>query len=99
MKITGQRGTLSMEEKKQKDLELIKYLEDVIANKEATDFEDVGFCYWNISDNYALLRDGHALKKNHQAFYQHVTTYDKSYLYWLVCDATQRLTLENERDG
>ena len=26
LKITGQRGTLSLEEKKQKDLELIEYL-------------------------------------------------------------------------
>lgn len=94
LKIIGQRGTLPLEEKKQKDLELIEYLKSVIANKEVTEFEEVGFCYWNISDNYALLRDGHSLRKNHQAFYEHVTSYDKSYLYWLVCDATQRLTLE-----
>ena len=94
LKITGQRGTLSIEEKKSKDLELIKYLEDIVANEEVTDFEDIGFCYWNISDNYALLRDGHALRKNHQTFYEHIMSYDASYLYWLVCDATQRLTLE-----
>ncbi len=96
LKIIGQRGTLSLEEKKKKDLELIVYLEAAIANKEVTAFEDVGFCYWNISDNYALLRDGHALQKNHQIFYEHVVSYDKSYLYWLVCDATQRLTLEKD---
>ena len=96
LKLTGQRATVSQEEKKKKDLELIKYLEDVIANEEVTDFEDVGFCYWNISDNYALLRDGHALQKNHQAFYEHIMAQDKSYLYWLVCDATQRLTLEKD---
>ena len=96
LKLTGQRGTLFMEEKKSKDLELIKYLEGVINRKEVTDFEDMGFCYWNISDNYALLRDGHALKKNHQAFYEHIMAQDKRYLYWLVCDATQRLTLEKD---
>lgn len=96
LKITGQRGTLSLEEKKQKDFELIEYLEAVIANKEVTGFEDMGFCYWNISDNYALLRDGHALRRNHQAFYEHIVAQDKSYLYWLVCDATQRLTLEKD---
>ena len=96
LKITGQRGNMSSEEKKNKDLELIKYLEDVIANKEVTDFEDIGFCYWNISDNYALLRDGHALRRNHRAFYEHIMAQDKSYLYWLVCDATQRLTLEKD---
>ena len=96
LKLTGQRGTLSMEEKKSKDLELIKYLEGVINRKEVTDFEDMGFCYWNISDNYALLRDGHALRKNHQAFYEHIMAWDKRYSYWLVCDATQRLTLEKD---
>jgi len=94
LKIIGQRGTLSLEEKKQKDLELIEYLDSVIASKDVTEFEDVGFCYWNLSDNYALLRDGHALRKNHQAFYEHIIAHNKSYLYWLVCDATQRLTLE-----
>ena len=96
LKIAGQRATVSPEEKKKKDLELIEYLKYVIANKEVTGFEDVGFCYWNISDNYALLRDGHALSKNHRAFYEHITAYDKSCLFWLVCDATQRLTLEKD---
>ncbi len=94
LKLTGQRAMVSPEEKKKKDLELIEYLNSVIANQGVTDFEDIGFCYWNISDNYALLRDGHALKKNHQAFYEHIIARDRSYLYWLVCDATQRLTLE-----
>lgn len=96
LKITGQRATVSSREKKQKDMELIEYLKTVIANEEVIDFEDIGFCYWNISDNYALLRDGHALRKNHQAFYEHIMAWDKSYLYWLVCDATQRLTLEKD---
>lgn len=96
LKVIGQRGNMSSEEKKSKDLELIKYLENVIADGEVAAFEDVGFCYWNISDNFALLRDGHALRKNHQAFYEHVMSKDASYLYWLVCDATQRLTLEKD---
>lgn len=96
LKITGQRGTLSLDEKKQKDLELIECLTSVIENKEVTGFEDIGFCYWNISDNYALLRDGQSLRKNHQTFYEHIMSYDASYLYWLVCDATQRLTLEKD---
>ncbi len=96
LKLTGQRATVSPEEKKKKDLELIEYLEFAIANKEVTEFEDIGFCYWNISDNYALLRDGHALRKNHQAFYDYIMSNDASYLYWLVCDATQRLTLEKD---
>lgn len=96
LKLVGQRVTVSPEEKRARDFELIAYLESMIANHEVTDFEDMGFCYWNISDNYALLRDGHALRRNHQAFYEHIVAQDKSYLYWLVCDATQRLTLEKD---
>lgn len=96
LKLTGQRATVSQEEKKKKDLELIEYLDSVIASKDVTEFEDIGFCYWNISDNFALLRDGHALRRSHQAFYEHIIAQDKSYLYWLVCDATQRLTLEKD---
>ncbi len=96
LKLTGQRATVFLGEKKQKDLELIEYLKTVIANKAVKHFEDIGFCYWNISDNYALLRDGHALQKNHQTFYEHIMAQNKSYLYWLVCDASQRLTLEKD---
>ncbi len=96
LKLIGQRATVFREEKKRKDLALIVYLNSVIANREVTGFEDIGFCYWNISDNYALLRDGHALRKNHQAFYEHIMSKDAGYLYWLVCDATQRLTLEKD---
>ena len=94
LKLVGQRVAVSSEEKYVKDMELIAYLKSIIENHEVTDFEDIGFCYWNISDNYALLRDGHALQKNHQAFYEQIVAQDKSYLLWLVCDATQRLTLE-----
>ncbi len=87
---------ISPEEKKTKDLELINYLKSVIENKEVVEFEDIGFCYWNISDNYALLGDGHALRKNHQSFYECIMACDSSYLWWLVCDATQRLTLDKD---
>lgn len=42
LKLIGQRGTLSSEEKRTKDLELIRYLTSVVTNKEVTEFEDVG---------------------------------------------------------
>ncbi|MBR6536250.1 MAG: hypothetical protein IKT67_03545 [Lachnospiraceae bacterium] len=96
LKLVGQRVIASSEEKRTKDLEMIAYLKSVMANHEVTDFEDIGFCYWNISDNYALLRDGHALSQNHSAFYECILKEDCGYLYWLVCDATQRLTLEKD---
>lgn len=76
--------------------EIISYLQSLIKNKTVTDFEDVGFCYWNISDNYAMLRDGQSLYSNHKNFYEHIKNENNSYLYWLVCDATQKLTLEKD---
>ena len=78
---------------------LIAYLRSLIANGEVGAFEDVGFCYWNISDQYALLRDGHRQCENHRRFYEHVSRGDAAYLYWLVNDATQKLTLEKDGYG
>lgn len=94
LKVTGQRYAISPEEKREKDLSLITYLNSLIENKIVSDFEDIGFCYWNISDNYALLKNGLSLCDNHKKFYEHIRNENTSYLYWLVCDATQRLTLE-----
>ena len=78
---------------------LIAYLRSLIANGEVGAFEDVGFCFWNISDQYALLRDGDNQAKNHRRFYEHVSQGDDRYLYWLVNDATQKLTLEKDGYG
>lgn len=74
---------------------LIDYLKFIIANKAVADFEDIGFCYWNISDSYALLKDGRQLFDNHKTFYDYVKNYNDNHLLWLVCDATQKLTLEH----
>ena len=72
----------------------IQYLNHLIQDKVAVDFEDTGFCYWHISDCFALLRDGASLYSNHQIFNEYIRTGDSRYLYWVVSDATQRLTLE-----
>lgn len=76
--------------------EKIQYLNRLIQDEVAVDFEDVGFCYWHISDNFALLRDGASLYLNHRTFNEHIRTRDSRYLYWVVSDATQRLTLETD---
>ena len=39
---------------------MIAFLQSSIDCGDAATFEDIGFCYWNISDQYALLRDGHS---------------------------------------
>jgi len=96
LKVIGQRPEVSAEDKREKDLKLIAYLRSFIEKNVVFDFEDVGFCYWNISDNYALLRNGHSLYENHKNFYEHIKKEDSCYLYWLVCDATQRLALEKD---
>ena len=96
LKVIGQRSAITPQEKIEKDAQLIRYLKSAIDNNVVTDFEDVGFCYWNISDNYALMKDGHSLMRNHQIFYEHIKNNDACYLYWTVCDATQRLTLEKD---
>lgn len=93
LKVTGQRFAKTSEVR-EKDLQLIDYLKSVVDNNIVTEFEDLGFCYWNISDNYALIKDGYALMCNHQTFYEHIKSENCRYLYWLVCDASQRLTLE-----
>ena len=96
LKITGQRFSLQPETTHAKDSQLISFLKDLIDNKEVASFEDVGFCLWNISDNYAFLKDGHSLMVNHTAFYNHLRSAHSQYLYWLVNDATQKLTLEKD---
>ena len=78
---------------------LMAYLQSLLATGEVSAFEDVGFCYWNLSDRYALLRDGHNQAENHRHFHAHVLQGDNVYLYWLVNDATQKLTLEKDGYG
>ena len=75
---------------------LITFLQSSINCGDAETFEDVGFCYWNISDQYALLWDGYTQSENHRRFYEHVSQGDDVHLYWLVNDATQKLTLEKD---
>ena len=53
-----------------------------------------GFCYWNISDSYAMLRKYEELYANHLNFCKILDTMDSKYKFWAVCDATQRFTLE-----
>ncbi len=53
-----------------------------------------GCLLWNLSDVYAMKRDFEALLDNHRRFEAHISTMAPIYRLWLVCDATQRLTLE-----
>ena len=94
LKIIGQRCGIPEGTKKEKDKQLIDWLQRMIHSGQITDFEDLGFCYFNISDNFAMLRDGDSLYQNHKCLLAHVLTNSDLYLFWTVCDATQKLTLE-----
>lgn len=96
LKVIGQRFNLSPKETSEKDISLISYLKSLIENGFVKEFEDIGFCYWNISDNYALLKDGHSVFDNHKKFCEYIRNEETTYLYWLVCDATQRLALQKD---
>ena len=54
----------------------------------------LGFCRWNLSDCYALLRMADEEYQNLQSFFEFVNNMPLQYRFWCVCDATQRLTLE-----
>ncbi len=53
-----------------------------------------GCLLWNLSDVYAMKRDSESLYHNHRRFEEHINTMTPMHRLWLVCDSTQRLTLE-----
>lgn len=71
----------------------IEYLSAILS---ASDTDDmlVGFCYWNISDSYAMQRLSDELYNNHIRFCKMIESMPPKYKFWSVCDATQRFTLE-----
>ena len=72
---------------------IIDYLSSILSTNNADDLL-AGFCYWNISDSYAMLRKPEELYANHLNFRKMLVTMDSKYKFWSVCDATQRFTLE-----
>lgn len=77
----------------QKDhLKTIEYLNKVLS--ECTDELTAGFCYWNISDAYAMLRRPEELYQNHICFVKRIGETEVKFMLWTVSDATQRFTLE-----
>lgn len=93
IKLTGQRNALTQEEKKKSDFSVIEYMNLLLCSGQATDFKDKCFCFWNISDSYAMLRNPSELYKNHLKFTEYVFSGDKIHRFWPVSDCTQRFTL------
>lgn len=93
LKLCGERIGISQEKKRAADLACLEYLQSLL-NSDELNAEDKCFCYWNISDQYALLRNREALYENHKLFYGYLKSLPVKYLYWAVCDGTQRGVLE-----
>lgn len=72
---------------------IIEYLSSILSTADA-DSLLAGFCYWNISDSYAMQRKSEEQYANHLDFCKRLETMDSKYIFWSVCDATQRFTLE-----
>ena len=73
--------------------DIIEYLSSILSTYD-TDNLLSGFCYWNISDSYAMQCKSKEQYTNHLNFCKMLDTMDSKYKLWSVCDATQRLTLE-----
>lgn len=94
LKLMGERTTYSREKKRKHDLAVIDFLQAALRSNELEGTEEIGFAYWNISDSFAMLRDSGSLYKNHCEFADFLKDKPSKYLFWLVCDATQRFTHE-----
>lgn len=81
-------------QKEDSKLEIIEILQKFLNNENTNSIMDRGWAYWNISDNYALLRMADEEFKNHMKFVDFINKeLPKEMLYWSVSDATQKLTL------
>lgn len=94
LKFACERTLCSQNEKSPPNLAVIDYLQTSLRDNALNGTEEIGFAYWNISDSFALLRDSRNLYKNHCEFANFLKDKPSKYLFWLVCDATQRFTLE-----
>lgn len=94
LKLTGEHTLYSQEKKRKHDLALVDFLQEILRSNEMTETEEIGFAYWNISDSFAMIRDSENLYKNHSEFADFLKDKPSKYLFWLVCDATQRFTHE-----
>lgn len=92
IKSKGERNAKSFEEKNSSDLSVIEYM-NYLLNSCTNDLLDTGFCLWNISDSYALMRDSENLYKNHKKFANFLSDKPSIYGFWSVSDTTQRFTL------
>ncbi len=72
--------------------QVIELLNPMLTDESFTTEQKV-FAYWNISDNYALLREHENTYQNHLKFEDFLKDKNQNYKLMLICDATQKLSL------
>lgn len=83
---------LDKEIKNQAKKDVIKMLESLLERNDLT-VEQKIFTYWNISDNYALLREHQKTYQNHLKFEDFLNGKNPNYKLMLISDTTQRLSI------
>lgn len=73
--------------------QVIDLLEEFLVKEKDIPVELAVWGYWNISDNYALLRDNNKTYENHLKFEKYLADKNPKYLLMLICDTTQRLSI------
>jgi hypothetical protein len=87
--LKNETGMIRVKEKNEKQVVLLR---EALRTEQFTD-EEIGWAYWNISDNLALLRKSEEQYENHRLFEKHILNMDKKYLHWLTSDNTQTKAL------
>ncbi len=83
---------LDKEIKNQAKKDVINMLEPLLERNDLT-VEQKIFAYWNISDNYALLREHQKTYENHLKFEDFLNGKNPNYKLMLISDTTQRLSI------
>ncbi|NMA83115.1 MAG: hypothetical protein GX962_04535 [Epulopiscium sp.] len=87
-------NTIRQLQKENNKTKIISTLQDFLNNKDTKNNMDIGWAYWSISDNYAMLRMADEELKNHIKFLDFVNKeLPKEMLFWPVSDGTQKATL------
>ncbi len=87
-------NTIKQFEKEDNKAKIICTLQDFLNSKGTKNNMDIGWAYWNISDNYAMLRMPDEELKNHMKLVGFVKEkLPKEMLFWTVSDGTQKATL------
>ncbi len=94
IELSGDRNNYDADKKRKSDEQALKFLQNTLESGEFSDKEDIAFLLWKISDHYALLRSSEKLYENHLRFSEHLKAMPAPYLFWCVCDASQKFTLQ-----